>query len=261
MGMTVSTPQGTNRGPLPPWHDCFRLTDAQGVPLADQAVQMRQVNEDTFRLDCTVTFLGTTGLESKPSALRSPTDDLDKVLAAMKTVDAATLGPTDLASVPRPLLWLVPRYGAHTPAALLHDRMIGKAPDGGPCPLHDWAADRFFRFMLAALGISPLRRYTMWTAVALRTRLKSGALHRLLLALWGLTCAFGVALLVYGIASSSALAVVASFLLPFAAAGLFGRQYGAGLCWAVAAPIIVPPTVIVALTLAIWKVEDRLTGG
>lgn len=262
MSMTVapSQPTGTAAAPPPPWRDCFRIADATGAPVPDASIAIRQTDASHFRIGATITYVGKTGLEDKPSALRDPNGDLAAVLAQMKTVDDTVVGITDLASVPRPLLWLVPRYGAHTPAAVLHDRMIGKAPDGSPCPLHDWAADRFFRFMLAALGISPLHRYTMWTAVALRTRWKTGLRNQLLLLAWGALCAAGVALLVYGIVTGSAWAVAVSIVLPFAAALLFGKQYGAGLMWAVQAPIIVPPTVVVALTLALWGVEDRLIG-
>src|SRR4026208_1561153 len=37
---------------------------------------------------------------------------------------------TDFASVPRPFVWFIPRYGRYTKAAILHDRLCRLAEEG-----------------------------------------------------------------------------------------------------------------------------------
>lgn len=66
---------------------------------------------------------------------------------------------TDLASVPRPLVWLFPRYGRYTKAAILHDYLwrsgvVSKAD-----------ADGVFRRAMRELGVPIVRRWMMWAAV------------------------------------------------------------------------------------------------
>jgi len=87
---------------------------------------------------------------------------------------------TDLASVPGFLLWLVPRYGAHTLAALLHDQLV-KDPPGGQRS----AADDIFRDALAELQVPWLRRWIMWAAVALGTLASSNRVNLGRVLVWG----------------------------------------------------------------------------
>lgn len=86
---------------------------------------------------------------------------------------------TDLASVPGFLLWFVPRYGAHTLAALLHDQLV-KVPD------QRVLADTIFRDALGELKVPWIRRWFMWAAVSLATTVNSGWLGKLRIAAWGL---------------------------------------------------------------------------
>ena len=79
---------------------------------------------------------------------------------------------TDLASAPGPLRWYLGTYGSHTPAVLIHDRLI-PVPDGIPNMTEQYS-DRFLRFMLQGLGMLWLKRWIMWAGVALRTRWASG---------------------------------------------------------------------------------------
>ena len=91
--------------------------------------------------------------------------------------DAQILVPgeeSDLASVPPFLRWFTDPYGAYTPAALIHDKLITKQPNGGPLK-DDAASDRFFRFMLDSVGVPFFKRWIMWADVALRTRYAVGA--------------------------------------------------------------------------------------
>lgn len=82
---------------------------------------------------------------------------------------------TDLTSVPWLFTWLVPRTGAHLPAALLHDGLVGGAE--GPASyvstegheLTREAADRVFRDAMADTGTGVIRRWLVWTAVATAT--------------------------------------------------------------------------------------------
>lgn len=98
---------------------------------------------------------------------------------------------TDLASVPRSLTWLVPRYGMYTKAAVLHDYLcqtVGKetiavyptpataarpdAPASEPqlIRIEDRSdADEIFRLTMTELGVPWARRWLMWSAVSFAT--------------------------------------------------------------------------------------------
>jgi hypothetical protein len=80
---------------------------------------------------------------------------------------------TDLASVPMLFTWLVPKTGAHLPAALLHDGLVRQgayiATDGRPVSLTRIDADRIFRDAMADTGTPLVRRWLVWAAVATAT--------------------------------------------------------------------------------------------
>lgn len=82
---------------------------------------------------------------------------------------------TDLASVPWLFTWLVPRTGAHLPAALLHDGLVGDAEGESSYRSTDGhvvardQADRVFRDALADAGTGVVRRWLVWTAVTTAT--------------------------------------------------------------------------------------------
>lgn len=69
---------------------------------------------------------------------------------------------TDFASVPRPFVWFIPRYGRYTKAAILHDRLCRLAEEGS---FNRRDADGVFRQAMRTLNVSFLRRWIMWTAV------------------------------------------------------------------------------------------------
>ena len=76
---------------------------------------------------------------------------------ALRTFDATPVPgeeetTTDLASVPGPLRWFLGSYGVHTPAVLIHDRLIPTPPDMVG-RITEQQADRYMRFMLKALGV------------------------------------------------------------------------------------------------------------
>jgi Protein of unknown function (DUF1353) len=68
---------------------------------------------------------------------------------------------TDLASVPRAFTWLIPRYGAYTRAAVLHDFLCETKP------INRSDADGMFRRVMRELGVPFVRRWMMWAAVRL----------------------------------------------------------------------------------------------
>ena len=69
---------------------------------------------------------------------------------------------TDLASIPRPVVWLLPRYGRYTKAAILHDYLCHEAR-AGLFKRDD--ADGIFRRTMRELGVSFVRRWMMWAGV------------------------------------------------------------------------------------------------
>jgi hypothetical protein len=70
---------------------------------------------------------------------------------------------TDFASVPRPFVWFLPRYGSYTMAAILHDYLWRERAAKGQM---DWVdADGLFRRAMRELDVPFLRRWIMWSAV------------------------------------------------------------------------------------------------
>ena len=82
---------------------------------------------------------------------------------------------TDLTSVPALFTWLVPKTGAHLPAALLHDALVGGRVDQASYVATEGhvvdrvRADRIFRDAMADTGTGVIRRWIVWTAVTVAT--------------------------------------------------------------------------------------------
>jgi len=70
---------------------------------------------------------------------------------------------TDFASVPRVVVWLIPRFGRYTVAAVLHDWLVTEGLATRAVSSRD--ADGLFRRVLREEGVPPLRRWLMWTGV------------------------------------------------------------------------------------------------
>jgi hypothetical protein len=179
----------------------------------------------------------------------------DEALAAVedaRTFTPSTENPTDLASIPRYMRWFESAYGLHTLAAIIHDDLIVKEPNKGP--LHsDTLSDRFFREMMRSAGVRWLKRWIMWSAVALRSRWAAGGPRRASVLIWLLLAAAGITAAVWAFGSrflawpdpiDRPLILAFALVLPFAAAPLWGRQYGAGLVAAIAALWILPAAVL-----------------
>lgn len=70
---------------------------------------------------------------------------------------------TDFASVPRVVTWLVPRFGAYTLAAILHDWLSTVGIQTGAVTARE--ADGIFRRVMRESGVPVLRRWVMWAGV------------------------------------------------------------------------------------------------
>ena len=68
---------------------------------------------------------------------------------------------TDLASIPRLLTWLIPRYGRHSQAAVLHDWLYRNAGHG----YNRRESDRMFYNAMVAMKVRKSRAFVMWAAV------------------------------------------------------------------------------------------------
>ena len=90
-------------------------------------------------------------------------------------VPADTHFRTDLTSVPALFTWLVPKTGAHLPAALLHDALVAGRDDPTSYVSTEGrevdrvTADRIFRDAMADTGTGVIRRWIVWTAVTVAT--------------------------------------------------------------------------------------------
>ena len=223
---------------VPPWGHCFRRTGSDEPAV----IELTQIDTKLFHLESSLTYVGPT------------------TVALPAGLDAWEVGPrslptSDLTSVPGPLRWFVSPYGLHTPAALVHDRLVGaEAPDG--FPRRD--ADRLFRDMLDALGVPLLRRWLMWTAVAYGTRWSAGGLRRVGIVVWTVLAAIGMVSLVVGLVTLALPWLLVAAVLPFPAALLWGRQYGGGLLAAASGPWLAGPAIVAALGYGVYWVIERV---
>lgn len=171
---------------------------------------------------------------------------------------------TDLASVPRFFTWLVPRYGRHTLAALLHDHLV----DDTSFPRE--RADVLFRDSMRETGVPLSRRWLMWAAVALTTQWKLGGLRQARVVLW--IALFGLAALVlwptvvYVLATSfgwpavglGVLAVAAAMIVPLALSWPWGRHWKVGALGGIALMFFSVQVVLVLFALGLYLGVEKL---
>jgi hypothetical protein len=248
-------PGGDRPGEPVPWGASFLVNGQLGRP-----IPLEQVTAKDFELQGTLEYHGDMGL---------PADRYPAITAEMRDrarrVDGGT---SDLASVPRFLRWFENTYGRHTPAALIHDNLICPTPNGGPLE-SDAASDRFFRYMLEAVGVPFVKRWIMWAAVAFRTRWSVGGWRRRSVAAWVVLAALGITAFVWAVIAIATgndgpggldhwaflgLALAA----PLVATPLWGKQWGASLVTAAAAPFVLPPAGIAAIGYAVYWLLERL---
>lgn len=215
-------------------------------------IALEQLDTSTFALHSSLTYTGEeTGLESKV-----PPPTLERI----RSVSPERLPTTDLASVPAVLRWFAGRYGIHTPAALIHDWLIPQPTEPPLEGMTNEYADRYFRYMLGDLGVPLIRRWLMWAATAARSRFSSGPLNATLLLIWVIASIVGMTVFVTGLVVGNFPALVAAGLAPFVFAGLWGRQYGAGIVAAYSAPWILPPTIFAGVGYLIYLGAEWLVG-
>jgi len=107
----------------------------------------------------------------------------DRVFGELLVPDDLDTFETDLASVPAVFAWLVPKTGAHLPAALLHDGLVyspGEPPSYISTEGHDVdraEANRVFRDAMADTGTGIVRRWLMWSAVTTATMIQGRGTH------------------------------------------------------------------------------------
>lgn len=228
-----------------PWEGAFR-GQGDGPP----RITLEQVDNRTFVLGSPLRFTPSAPPAGiPPEAMTMVPADL--IPPGTDAPDA--LPTTDLASVPTALRWFVSPYGLHTPAALIHDRLIDGARVAG---VGDRAADRLFRLMLDELGLPFLRRWLMWAAVAYGTRWRAGGWTRLVVIAWTLLSLAGIATFAWALATSHVLVALIAAFAPLPASVLWGPQYGAGIVAGYSAAWILPPTVLGAVAYGVYWLID-----
>lgn len=233
----VPTPPG-------PWQDGFTIDGVAGGP-----VRLHQIERKKFVLKSDIHYGGDTGLEGKID---------DETMEDIRTLDAGI--KTDLASVPGPLRWFLGSYGAHTPAVLIHDRLIPTPPELEN-KMTDQYADRYLRFMAKDVGIRWLKRWVMWSGVALRTRWAAGGgLTKLSVVLWIAAALVGMITFTNAAIDGDVGRMLLAALGILVAAVLWGRQYGAGVIGGIAAPWLLPPAILAVIGLGIYVVLEFAFG-
>ena len=239
------TPKSTTQSlPLGPWKHGFTIDGTPGGP-----VRLRQVTEKSFVLESDIHYGGTTGLEDKGFD-KATMDDIRRLPAGIST---------DLASVPGPMRWFLGTYGAHTPAVLIHDRLI-PTPQELQDTMTDQYADRYLRFMAKDVGMRWLRRWVMWAGVALRTRWAGGGLRKASVVLWVIAAVAGITYFVNGAMDGDVGQMFVASLGVFVFAGLWDRQYGAGVIGGITAPWLLPPAILATIGLGIYVVLEFVLG-
>ena len=103
--------------------------------------------------------------------------------------------------------------------------------NGGPLE-DDTLSDRFFREMMKSAGVPWLKRWIMWSAVALRSRWAVGGIRRLSVLVWLILSAAGITSLVWAVGSATLgwdsptdtwVTLTVALVLPFAAACPVGQ--------------------------------------
>ena len=251
------------------WHR-WRVAPTSGFevrnPLGD--VALIQIDRKRFHVVSPFRFDDTAVLAMLTERLRSngKTDQQARdAVEDARTFTPSTENPTDLASIPRYMRWFESAYGAHTLAAIIHDDLIVDEPNGGPLE-DDTLSDRFFREMMKSAGVSWLKRWIMWSAVALRSRWAVGGIRRLSVLVWLILSAVGISAFVWAIgavtlgwdgpADTAAILTVA-LVLPFGAALLWGKQYTAGIVAAIAALWILPAAALAGVGYVIYLGLER----
>lgn len=124
---------------------------------------------------------------------------------------------TDFATVPRVVVWLVPRFGRYTAAAILHDWLVTAGIVSGVVSSRE--ADGLFRRVLRESGVPVVRRWLMWCGVR-----------------WG------------------------AFADPVRGRGWWRSAPGVLAISLLAAPVVVPPAVLISAALVVYGLVEGVVG-
>ncbi len=239
----------------------FEVQDPRG------AVGLIQINRTQFLVTQPFRFTDRDVEQKLIDELISAGMDAQQARSALDDARSFTPSenPSDLASIPRYMRWFESAYGAHTLAAVLHDDLIVDEPNAGPLG-SDTLSDMFFREMMKAAGVPWLKRWIMWAAVALRSRWAAGGIRRASVFVWILLSGAGIAAFLWAVGSALFdwngpdiwLVLSIAVPLPFVAAVLWGRQFGAGLVAAAAALWILPAAAVAGIGYVIYLGLERV---
>jgi hypothetical protein len=197
---------------------------------------------------------------------------------------------TDLTSTPALFTWLVPTTGAHLPAALLHDGLVGGGEgrsyvSTAGIDIDRVDADRVFRDAMADTGTRVVRRWIVWAAVTLATvfvggsRLvrpwhRAGAACSLALIAWLGWCATADLLdqqwpLAVGLPWLAerawwvelGLGLLFALLVPLLLSLLWGRFRGAGAIAGILLAVLLHVTVALAVLALVYQGLERVVSG
>ena len=236
-------------------------------------VALRQVTASEFEVPSTFRFCGDETLADIAAAVRLQHPDgadVETMVDDARTFPASS-ERTDLASIPRFLTWFENKYGRHTLAAIIHDRLILSGDPNRGALQSDTLSDRFFRMMMIASGVPPLKAWIMWAAVAMRTRWAAQGLRRWSLVLWVVLATVGITMFVAFIGAvafdwtdpfgfSPGIVGAIALIMPFLSAPLWGKQWGASFVAAIAAVWILPPAVGALVGFLVYRVLETLVG-
>lgn len=228
----------------PAWLGVFEVVDPHGSLASDQSLPLSQVTNDRFRVDATLRYVGETGLDAS----------LDH---QVRLLPADPGRRTDLASVPAALRWFERPHGRHTPAALFHDYLL---TEGSVRPDQ---ADRLFRSMLGELGVPLVKRYLLWTGVALRTRWVTKPASLLLWVVLSVVGLSAFVLAAVGVdfpawTGGRWVVLVVTGLAPLPASLLWGKERAAALVAALMAIWVLPAAAIAVVALIVYQMLERL---
>lgn len=240
---------------------------APGFEIAGDSptISLCQVDPKNFRVPTTFRFIGEDALADIREKLRRDLDDdaADRLLDDAREFPADS-EQTDLASIPPFLTWFENKYGAHTLAAIIHDRLILSGEPNRGALHNDALADRFFRLMMRTAGVPFFKSWVMWAAVAMRTRWAAGGTRKFSVVAWGLLASTGITMFVswlgtalfdwgdlFGLSPGVRLAI--AVVMPIASAPLWGKQFGASIVAAIAALWIIPAAVFALAGYAVYR--------
>lgn len=250
--------------PRPDWpfHKVFSGYPADAV--------LRQRDQTNFTIDEEIVYTG------RPAADRDP---LTWRVGRNHEV-------TDLASIPPFLTWLIPRYGRHTLAAIVHDHLQDCIADRHGFRLNtadpevtSAEADYILREAMRPSGVPFVQRWVMWAGVSARTLAWNPVRNPWYLAvttLWFVVYGLGAGILgvgyllalpiVHASGGHGALhvpvtvfAILAVLLSPLPAAVLWGpnrRRYPAGLIAAYVLMVVALPVLLVFGALAVYALAE-----